>query len=102
MPLQVTDMVLPPALNPAPYVLTIVVEHNTRATEAGSGSCIFLHLWEGPDKGMSGCTAMAMDELETLAAWLRPGAAAMVALPRGEYEALAGAWQLPASSAPPN
>jgi D-alanyl-D-alanine dipeptidase len=84
------------------YVLTIVVEHNTAATRPGSGSCIFLHLWEGPDKGMSGCTAMSMDELETLASWLRPGASALVALPRAEYDALQSAWELPEGSVSPD
>lgn len=77
------------------YVLTIVVEHNTEATRANAGSCIFLHLWQGPDRGMSGCTAMSMSALEELASWLQPGAAVLVALPRGEYEALKRSWDLP-------
>lgn len=77
------------------YVITIVVEHNTSPTRAAAGSCIFLHLWDGPNKGMSGCTAMSMDVLEELAAWLEPGAAALVALPRSEYEALRRPWDLP-------
>ncbi|UCH30309.1 MAG: hypothetical protein JSV06_04590 [Myxococcales bacterium] len=77
------------------YVLAIVVEHNTEAPKPGAGSCIFIHLWEGPDKGMSGCTAMALDPLEELAGWLRPDAAVYVALPRSEYEALKQPWALP-------
>ena len=81
------------------YVLANVVEHNSEPTRGGSGSCIFLHLWEGPDKGMSGCTAMGMDELQALAAWLRPGASVLLALPRGEYEALKRPWGLPIPSA---
>ena len=77
------------------YRLTIVVEHNTSRTKPGAGSCIFLHVWNGPDKGMSGCTAMPMDALEELAAWLDPEAAVLVALPRAEYEALKRPWNLP-------
>jgi len=77
------------------YVLTVVVEHNTGVPEPWGGSCIFLHLWNGPDVGMSGCTAMPMDALEELAEWLKPGAAALVALPASEYEALAESWHLP-------
>jgi D-alanyl-D-alanine dipeptidase len=77
------------------YVLAIVVEHNTDAPKPRAGSCIFIHLWEGPDEGMSGCTAMPMDALKELAAWLRPDAAALVALPRSEYEALRRPWDLP-------
>ena len=77
------------------YVLAIVVEHNTAAPKPRAGSCIFLHLWEGPDKGMSGCTAMPLDALEELATWLQPDAATFVALPRSEYEALMRPWDLP-------
>jgi L,D-peptidoglycan transpeptidase YkuD (ErfK/YbiS/YcfS/YnhG family) len=77
------------------YVLTVVVEHNTQATKANAGSCIFLHLWRGPNVGMSGCTAMSMSALQTLASWLQPDATALVALPRSEYEALRRPWSLP-------
>lgn len=77
------------------YAMAIVVEHNARQTEAGAGSCIFMHVWRGPDSGMTGCTAMPLGELETLARWLKPNAAALVALPQGEYDALRGPWQLP-------
>ena len=76
------------------YVLAIVIEHNVDPVEAGAGSCIFLHLWNGPDVGMSGCTAMAMNDLEELADWLEPGAI-LVALPRPEYAALRELWSLP-------
>lgn len=77
------------------YAIAIVVEHNTQETEPGAGSCIFLHVWKGPDIGMSGCTAMPMETLEAFASWLQPNAAALVALPRSEYEALRGRWGLP-------
>lgn len=77
------------------YVLTILVEHNTVQTEPGAGSCIFIHLWDGPEQGMTGCTAMSLDALNELARWLEPGAAALVALPRSEYDILQEAWQLP-------
>lgn len=77
------------------YAIAIVVEHNTHDTEPGAGSCIFIHAWKGPDVGMSGCTAMSMDALEAFADWLRPNAAALVALPRSEYDALRRAWGLP-------
>jgi D-alanyl-D-alanine dipeptidase len=82
------------------YVLALVVEHNTVAPRANAGSCIFIHLWQGPDKGMSGCTAMSMTALEELASWLEPDAAVLVALPRREYEALKRPWDLPAVPLP--
>lgn len=77
------------------YVLALVIEHNTKTTRRAAGSCIFLHVWEGPDKGMSGCTAMSRDTLEGLAAWLGRDTAVLVALPRGEYELLKRPWHLP-------
>jgi D-alanyl-D-alanine dipeptidase len=77
------------------YAIAIVVEHNTRQTEPGAGSCIFIHVWRGPDSGMTGCTAMPMETLEAFAGWLKPNAAVLVALPQGEYDALRGSWELP-------
>jgi len=77
------------------YAIAIVVEHNTEQTEPGAGSCIFIHVWRGPDSGMTGCTAMPMDTLETFASWLQPNAAVLVALPRSEYDALERPWGLP-------
>jgi D-alanyl-D-alanine dipeptidase len=77
------------------YAIAIVVEHNTRQTEPGAGSCIFIHVWRGSDSGMTGCTAMPMETLEAFAGWLRPNAAVLVALPQGEYDALRGSWELP-------
>ena len=77
------------------YAIAIVVEHNTDDPEPGAGSCIFIHAWKGPGIGMSGCTALPMDELEAFAEWLKPGAAAFVALPEEEYTALQRAWGLP-------
>jgi len=77
------------------YSIAIVVEHNTQATEPGAGSCIFIHVWRGPDSGMTGCIAMPMDTLETFARWLRPNAAVLVALPQREYDALRHSWGLP-------
>ena len=77
------------------YEIAIVVEHNTRQTEPGAGSCIFIHVWRGPQSGMTGCTAMPLSVLETITEWLKPDAAVLVALPRSEYDALQGRWQLP-------
>jgi len=77
------------------YAIAIVVEHNTQHTEPGAGSCIFIHAWSGPEDGVTGCTAMPMDTLEAFASWLRPDAAALVALPLVEYNALQRSWALP-------
>lgn len=78
------------------YRWGIIVEHNANPPVAGLGSCIFLHIWAGPDKGTAGCTAMAEPRLEELLRWLdakkRP---ALVQLTEGEYARLRDAWQLP-------
>lgn len=80
----------------AEYRLGIVVEHNTELREAGQGSCIFLHIWKGPERGTSGCTAMAGDKIELLLAWLDPDARpVLVQLPDTEYRRLKKDWSLP-------
>lgn len=77
-----------------PYRLVVEIDHNP-ADVAGAGSCIFLHLWSGPDDGGTlGCTAMAEPDLASLITWLRPGAV-YVLLPRAERDAVAAAWRLP-------
>lgn len=78
------------------YETAIVVHHNTASPVPGAGSCIFLHVWDGPDVVVRGCTAMAKPALRTLSNWLERNGAVLVALPRSEYEALAKAWDLPA------
>lgn len=77
------------------YAITIVVEHNTDDPAPGGGSCIFLHVWIDEETGMSGCTAMPLEDVRQIAAWLEPNAAVLVALPREAYEALRADWQLP-------
>ncbi|MGB5812582.1 MAG: L,D-transpeptidase family protein [Polyangiales bacterium] len=77
------------------YTITIVVEHNLDPPTPGAGSCIFLHVWIDGDTGMSGCTAMPLQSLETLAAWLRPNTATLVALPATQYKTHQTAWSLP-------
>lgn len=63
-----------------------VVQHNT-PPRAGGGSCIFLHIWNGPSSTTSGCTAMRQEDVETLLRWLDPGAnPRLVQLPAAEYE----------------
>lgn len=54
------------------YKTGIVIEHNARPVAKGCGSCVFFHIWEKPDKGTSGCTAMAEDNLSFLLQWLDP------------------------------
>jgi L,D-peptidoglycan transpeptidase YkuD (ErfK/YbiS/YcfS/YnhG family) len=75
------------------YRWVVDVGHNPARTPR-AGSCIFLHLWRGPDAPTVGCTAMDEPHLEHLLATLDPSAV-YVLLPRAEYDALAASWSLP-------
>ena len=78
------------------YRWGIVVAHNAAPPVPGKGSCIFLHIWRGPDKGTAGCTAMEQPNLETLMRWLDPKKhPVLVQLPAAEYTRLQTSWQLP-------
>jgi len=48
----------------------VVVAHNSNPPVSGRGSCIFLHLWNGPDSTTAGCTAMSGENLAHLTRWL--------------------------------
>lgn len=78
------------------YAWGLVVAHNAGRVP-GLGSCIFLHVWAGPQKGTAGCTAMERQNLETLLRALdsrrRP---LLVQLPEAEYERLRARLSLPA------
>ncbi|PYS78046.1 MAG: hypothetical protein DMF67_16135 [Acidobacteria bacterium] len=79
------------------YRWGVVVEHNANPPAAGRGSCIFLHIWAGPEKGTAGCTAMEQPELEALLRWLDAKKnPLLVQLPEAEYARLGVAWKLPA------
>jgi D-alanyl-D-alanine dipeptidase len=77
------------------YRWGVVVDHNTER-KAGDGSCIFLHIWESPHKGTTGCTAMDERDLKRVMAWLDPKAKPLlVQFPENEYSQLQKLWQLP-------
>ncbi len=79
-----------------PYRLGVVVDHNTDPRVPGGGSCIFLHIWQGPQIGTSGCTAMAPGEMESLVTWLDPAAhPVLVQMPAADYRRLRSDWHLP-------
>lgn len=68
------------------------------STVPSGGSCIFLHVWNGPSSTTSGCTAMPDASLQTILAWLDAAAEpVLVQLPRAERVRLARAWGLPAT-----
>jgi len=78
------------------YRLGIFVDHNTNPAQAGGGSCIFIHIWEGPARATDGCTAADARDIAALLAWLdRSRSPRLVQLPRDEYHAHVRAWRLP-------
>jgi D-alanyl-D-alanine dipeptidase len=77
------------------YKWIIDVAHNPERTPK-AGSCIFLHVWKGPEATTSGCTAMETARIEELLRTLDPKEKPVfVLLPRAEYQALQVAWGLP-------
>jgi D-alanyl-D-alanine dipeptidase len=84
------------------YRMGIVVDHNgiagpeSKPPVRGGGSCIFLHIWQGPGHGTAGCTAMAPGEMEGLLRWLDPKRKPLlVQLTAGEYARVMKSWKLP-------
>jgi D-alanyl-D-alanine dipeptidase len=79
------------------YRLGVVVDHNAFPATAGAGSCVFLHVWRGPQDGTAGCTAMDAEAMAQVAGWLDARARpVLVQLPAHEYDRLREAWRLPA------
>ncbi len=78
------------------YAWVIDIAHNPDA-KPGLGSCIFFHVWSGPESTTVGCTAMDRSALEALLGRLDPAAHPLyVLLPRAAYAEVAPAWGLPA------
>lgn len=80
----------------AQYQVGVVVGYNTHPVSRGRGSCIFLHIWDGPGSSTAGCTAFPRADVESLIAWLdarrQP---VLVQLPAAEYARLKQGWALP-------
>ncbi|HSU55629.1 MAG TPA: L,D-transpeptidase family protein [Candidatus Dormibacteraeota bacterium] len=78
------------------YHYGIFVAHNQNPAIAGRGSCIFIHLWEGPAIGTSGCTAMDHENILKLLHWLDSAKnPLLIQMPTQEYEKVKSAWVLP-------
>ena len=78
------------------YRLVVWVGHNDEPTQAGGGSCIFLHFREAPRDVTAGCTAFDKGRMEELLAWLDPAARpVLVQLPEAFRQKLRADWGLP-------
>ena len=78
------------------YERGVFVGYNSYPPKAGSGSCIFLHIWKDSTSGTSGCTAMEQANLERVLAFLDPAKRPyLVQLPAVEYVRNTKTWKLP-------
>ena len=80
----------------AQYQVGVLVGYNARPVTRGHGSCIFLHIWDGPGSSTAGCTAFPRADVERLVAWLDAAKhPVLVQLPAAEYTRLKRHWALP-------
>jgi D-alanyl-D-alanine dipeptidase len=78
------------------YKIGVIVGYNSSPPVSGRGSCIFLHIWAGPDSHTAGCTAFDEAKLGEVMLWLDPRKRPMlVQLTAGQYAKLEAGWRLP-------
>lgn len=78
------------------YEMGVIVGYNAAPPTKGRGSCIFLHIWAGPDSHTAGCTAFDATELARLIEWLdEQRKPTLVQLPAAAYAVLRSRWGLP-------
>jgi len=81
----------------AQYKIGVIVGYNASPPVKGRGSCIFLHIWAGPDSHTAGCTAFDEAKLREVMLWLDPDKRpVLVQLTADEYNNLQAHWRLPA------
>ncbi|HEV7838307.1 MAG TPA: hypothetical protein VGO75_09615, partial [Gemmatimonadaceae bacterium] len=85
----------------AQYKIGVIVGYNAAPPVKGRGSCIFLHIWTGPDSHTAGCTAFDEAKLRDVMMWLDPARRPLlVQLTANDYANLRGRWKLPALERP--
>ena len=78
------------------YEIGVIVGYNASPPAKGRGSCIFLHIWAGPDSHTAGCTAFDEAKLREVMLWLDPQKRPLlVQLTADEYRNLRASWRLP-------
>ena len=78
------------------YKYGIEVLYNHNPTTPKLGSCIFMHIWESPDTGTEGCTAMPENDIRDLQQWINADKqTALVQLPQNIYNQVQADWGLP-------
>ncbi|GAC1409900.1 MAG: L,D-transpeptidase family protein [Gemmatimonadaceae bacterium] len=82
------------------YKIGVIVGYNASPPIKGRGSCIFLHIWAGPDSHTAGCTAFDEGKLRAIMLWLDPKKRPLlVQLTADEYGKVRTSWKLPAVGA---
>lgn len=78
------------------YEVGVIVGYNAPSPAKGRGSCIFLHIWSGPDSHTAGCTAFDETELRATMQWLdRAKNPLLVQLTADAYSQLKSRYDLP-------
>jgi D-alanyl-D-alanine dipeptidase len=79
------------------YRIGVIVGYNSSPPVKGRGSCIFLHIWAGPDSHTAGCTAFDEAKLREVIEWLDPRKRPLfVQLTADQYIKFKAGWKLPA------
>lgn len=80
----------------AQYEIGVIVGYNASPPVKGRGSCIFLHIWNGPESHTAGCTAFDESKLRTTMQWLDPAKnPLLVQLTTSAYAQLRARYELP-------
>ena len=78
------------------YTVGVIVGYNAEPPVRGRGSCIFLHIWAGPESHTAGCTAFDEARLRDVIMWLDPKKdPLLVQLTTNDYANLRMRWRLP-------
>ncbi len=79
------------------YEVGVIVGYNASPPVKGRGSCIFLHVWNGPDSHTAGCTAFEKEKVRASMEWLDPAKhPLLVQLTNAAYAQLRSRYDLPA------
>lgn len=74
----------------------LIINYNLPTPKAGSGSCIFMHIWTNPEKGTAGCVAMSDQDIKKLLAWIDPNKKPLIVIASNkDYKMLARTMMLP-------
>lgn len=83
------------------YRWGVVINHNADPTRPREGSCVFLHIWDGPGHGTEGCTAISEEQILSILGRLDPSDhPLLVQMPMQQYQRLAESLRLPVLPSP--